>query len=396
MALLAIGDRGDRRVPFAAMLIASFLVGLSLVFNGERHGGPSAGNEVLFLWVALYAGYYFRGSALRVQLLAVALADAAALLIIAPGDIGYTRWLITTGGAVIAGTVVHRLRKRNDELLGELVEAGRTDQLTNLANRRGFDNTIGGALARSVRSGSPLALVLGDLDHFKRLNDTLGHVAGDEALELVGDVVAALIRRGDTAARLGGDEFAVILPDTDATAALALSERLRSRISEHRNGDGTVLSMSFGIAVAPIPCRTALELMRAADIALYAAKRAGGNQALYPSSTRLLRWWVKRTLTAPAKWIHRRRRHLDLTDPDLQACAATSLQTRGFVGSASALSELRAPTGTWVRRAERRPWKLLGAARYVSRSAVGWCTRMGRTNAVANIEMSCQAIATRS
>ncbi len=280
VVLLAIGDRVDRRVPFGAMLIASFLVGLSLVFNGERHGGPSAGNEVLFLWVALYAGYYFRGSALRVQLMAVAIADAAALLIIAPGDIGYTRWLITTGGAVIAGTVVHRLRKRNDELLGDLVEAGRTDQLTSLANRRGFDNAIGGALARSVRNGSPLALVLGDLDHFKRLNDTLGHLAGDEALELVGDVVAALIRRGDTAARLGGDEFAVILPDTDATAALALSERLRSRISAHRDGEGTVLSMSFGIAVAPIPCRTVLELMRAADIALYAAKRAGGNQAL--------------------------------------------------------------------------------------------------------------------
>jgi diguanylate cyclase (GGDEF)-like protein len=279
LLLVRFGHRMATSAPVGAMLLASCLVGLSLVFNGERHGGPSAGNEVLFLWVALYAGYYFRWSALLLQLAVIACVDAAALAIVAPGDVGYTRWLITTGGAALAGVVVHRLRRRNDELVGQLIEAGRTDQLTGLVNRRGYEEAIEAALARGARSGTPVALVLADLDRFKQLNDSEGHLAGDEALTAVGGVLTRLTRLGDTAARLGGDEFAVILAESDAADGLALAERLRAGVSETKTSAGAKLSVSVGIATAPTPCQDIAQLARAADLALYAAKRAGGDRA---------------------------------------------------------------------------------------------------------------------
>lgn len=279
LLLVRFGHRMGTSGPVGAMLLASCLVGLSLVFNGERHGGPSAGNEVLFLWVALYAGYYFGRGALLLQIVVIACIDAAALAIVAPGDVGYTRWLITTGGAALAGVVVHRLRRRNDELVGQLIEAGRTDQLTGLVNRRGYEEAIEAALARAGRSGASVALVLADLDHFKQLNDSEGHLAGDEALQAVGRVLTRLTRRGDTAARLGGDEFAVILAGSDAADGLALAERLRDGVSETETSAHSELSVSVGIATAPNPCQSFLQLARAADGALYAAKRAGGDRA---------------------------------------------------------------------------------------------------------------------
>ena len=279
LVLVRFGPRMGATVAVGAMPIASCLVGLSLVFNGERHGGPSAGNEVLFLWVALYAGYYFRREALLLNLLVVACVDALALMLVAPGDVGYTRWLITTGGAVIAGVVVQRLRRKNDALVGQLIQLGRTDQLTGLVNRRGFEEAIEAALARCARSGTPVALVLADLDNFKQLNDTGGHLAGDEALRAVGGVLAQVVRRGDTAARLGGDEFAVIVAEGDAAAGAALAERLRVGVGETSTSISTKLTVSVGIATAPSPCQGSLQLMRAADIALYAAKRAGGNRS---------------------------------------------------------------------------------------------------------------------
>jgi diguanylate cyclase (GGDEF)-like protein len=277
--LVRFGDRMGVAAPAGAMLLASGLIGLSLVFNGERHGGPSAGNEVLFLWVALFAGYYFGRGALVLQLVAIACIDAAALAIVAPGDVGYTRWLITTGGAVLAGVMVHRLRRRNDELVEQLIEAGRTDQLTGLANRRGYEEAIEAALARAARSGTSVALVVADLDRFKQLNDSEGHLAGDEVLTAVGRVLTRITRRGDTAARLGGDEFAVILAEGDAADGLALAERLRAGVGEAETSARSELSVSVGIATAPTPCQGLLELARAADAALYAAKRAGGDRA---------------------------------------------------------------------------------------------------------------------
>ena len=273
----------DRLPPWAYqgfMLLGSAIVSLSLYFNGERRGGPPADNEVLYLWVALYAGYFFTRAQVIAQLLAIGAGYAAALLVIQPGQIGVTRWLITVGMVSVAAGLVHLLKLRNDELLARLFKAARTDQLTGLANRQGFNERFEQELARGRRSGRPLALMLADIDGFKRLNDRLGHPAGDAALAEVGAVALQVGRAIDTVARIGGDEFAAILPDTDASGAFELAERLRGEVAGLPRRRGESLTMSFGVVEFPAHGRSAESLVRAADSALYEAKRRGRNRSV--------------------------------------------------------------------------------------------------------------------
>jgi diguanylate cyclase (GGDEF)-like protein len=130
-------------------------------------------------------------------------------------------------------------------------------------------------IERGARTGEPLALLIGDIDHFKALNDRFGHAAGDEALTTIGRVLLRECRAIDTPARIGGEEFAVVLPATEATAALTTANRLRRAISAIRDGNGNPLTISFGVAEHPGDGSTAADLVAAADRALYAAKAAG-------------------------------------------------------------------------------------------------------------------------
>ena len=145
------------------------------------------------------------------------------------------------------------------------------DPLTRLFNRRAFNQRLGVETARAMRYAHPLALVLCDLNGFKALNDTHGHAAGDEALEQVGRVMAAALRRADAAFRIGGDEFALILPETTDVEARAVIARVSAALSETRIGDQP-LSGTFGIAMCPHDGSEPQELYRTADAALYAGK----------------------------------------------------------------------------------------------------------------------------
>ncbi|MHB8233051.1 MAG: GGDEF domain-containing protein [Solirubrobacteraceae bacterium] len=272
-----------RRLPFAAYQAAMFagtiIVSLTLYFNGERLGGPAADNEVLYLWIALYAGYFFNRRQVLAQLVVLAGCYAGVLATIHPGQVGVTRWLITIGMVSTAATVVHTLKLHNDRLLARLSLAVHTDALTGLINRLGFDDSLRRELTRSGRTGNSLALIVADLDNFKGLNDRLGHPAGDAALRAVGEVSLGLGRAGDTMARIGGDEFAAILPDTDAEGAYAFAERLRIAIGELR-GLEAPLTISFGVAVARSGDRSPEALIRAADRALYEAKALGRDRSV--------------------------------------------------------------------------------------------------------------------
>lgn len=154
-----------------------------------------------------------------------------------------------------------------------------TDDLTDLANRRRFIESLGQEVARSARLETPLALVLFDLDHFKLVNDRCGHQVGDDVLRSAADVIRARVRETDLAARIGGEEFAVILPGTDLEGAVSLAENLRRDISVgvELPDDDLILTASFGVAEHH-PGEPAETLIGVADRALYRAKAEGRNR----------------------------------------------------------------------------------------------------------------------
>jgi two-component system, cell cycle response regulator len=162
----------------------------------------------------------------------------------------------------------------------QLFDAALRDPLTNAYNRRALLERMGADLAHANRHGEPYALVLWDLDHFKRINDGHGHLAGDHVLRGFAERVDDLIRQGDFFARYGGEEFALACRSTDAAQARALCERIRSAVEaepfEHE-GLRLRVTASAGIAVHRAE-QTAAQLIGRADAALYEAKRAGRNQ----------------------------------------------------------------------------------------------------------------------
>lgn len=157
------------------------------------------------------------------------------------------------------------------------------DGLTGLLNRRRLDEILPQYIAESRAHGTPLALILLDVDHFKTVNDIHGHLAGDDLLRSVGAAIQQRLRCTDVACRFGGDEFAVLLPRTDGPEALELAEHLRCAIVQSCSG-GTgarpSAAVSIGVAVCQDDHTDAAALLREADTALYAAKREGRNRAV--------------------------------------------------------------------------------------------------------------------
>jgi diguanylate cyclase len=173
--------------------------------------------------------------------------------------------LLTTLGYLVAW---------REEAERELALQASTDGLTGLLNRRSFEQRADEFLSAARRYHEPLALMLIDLDHFKRLNDARGHAAGDRALQLFAGVLAGCIRRGDLACRFGGEEFCVLLRRADAAAATVFDARLRAEVAQ-RNGAGPALTFSTGLAVVADTDADLASVLRRADAALYQAKHEG-------------------------------------------------------------------------------------------------------------------------
>lgn len=163
----------------------------------------------------------------------------------------------------------------------EVAHRARTDQLTGLPNRRYFDEQLARMLAEAERFEYSVSLVMLDIDHFKKVNDTYGHDAGDAVLKQVAGVVRERVRGIDVCARFGGEEIAVLLPNTGPGGAAGLAERLRAAIEAtvvRAGGRELRVTASFGIATYPSPVSRAHDLFAAADKELYAAKAAGRNR----------------------------------------------------------------------------------------------------------------------
>lgn len=180
------------------------------------------------------------------------------------------------GGTLLCLSILFSTREyvRSLRHAAAMRQLATTDPLTGLANRRSFTEVVTGILARSKRSGAPLALIVADLDHFKRINDTFGHDTGDRVLREVAQVIKTLCRQGDHSARWGGEEFVILLPDTPASGAAHFAERLRQQIATIEIAPGQPVTLSQGLTLHQA-ADSLDDLLRRADAALYRAKELG-------------------------------------------------------------------------------------------------------------------------
>jgi len=181
------------------------------------------------------------------------------------------------------GLALRDVRTRMVEEASRKERQALSDSLTGLPNRALFNELLEKALAECPR-GKRVGVLLMDLDRFKEINDSLGHFNGDRVIERVGERLKIIVRENDTVARLGGDEFAMLLPDiSDAGAATAAAHRVHKTLEEPFTAGGLALRVesSIGIALYPDHGDNAGKLMRAADVAMYASKKAHSGDAIY-------------------------------------------------------------------------------------------------------------------
>jgi diguanylate cyclase (GGDEF)-like protein len=187
-------------------------------------------------------------------------------------DRGLATWLASQASIALENARLHHTIQRQ----------ATTDDLTALVNRRRFLEALDGEIVRAEALGTPVAIVLVDLDHFKLVNDRFGHQAGDELLRQFAARALAHLRDVDVAGRLGGEEFGVVVPETNAAGAAAAAERLRLSLAVlplPAGAESALVTASFGVAER-VPAEGASDLLRRADAALYQAKRAGRNRVV--------------------------------------------------------------------------------------------------------------------
>jgi diguanylate cyclase (GGDEF)-like protein/putative nucleotidyltransferase with HDIG domain len=273
--------RGHARIGVAAypwiVALGTALITLAIHFRGN----PSAAHALFYIWLILYAGHFLSRRATFIQV-AVALAGYGLVLdqAVIPPQHTLEAWVLTFGSLVVACSLVFSLRGHVEATVGGLVDAARTDALTGLLNRRGFEEAFELELERARRGGHKLSVVIGDLDKFKHVNDRFGHHEGDRALARASEILRVEKRRIDTVARLGGEEFALIVPDTVDRRSFLLAERLRLSVRDEFADDPVKVTVSFGVASFPEHGTTRQELLGAADDALYAAKELGRDRTV--------------------------------------------------------------------------------------------------------------------
>jgi diguanylate cyclase (GGDEF)-like protein len=202
-------------------------------------------------------------------------------------DLGILITVVTAVNVVLAVFAVPTvLLARRFMMHAQLLEKSRIDTKTGLLNSSTWESEATAELARAIRTRSPLALALVDIDHFKAVNDSHGHLVGDKALRAVTDALRSQLRAYDLAGRFGGEEFTILLPHTTQANALIIAERLRTRIAampipirdDDPSGPSVRLTVSIGVTVLDNASRELTDLLADADTALYYAKENGRNK----------------------------------------------------------------------------------------------------------------------
>ena len=248
--------------------------------------------SIIMVWLGIIAirqgqvsGRYFLAAAL----VAMAGFTTTALAVwfgIAYSPLAYhaAGWGVVAEGILLALALAYRMRQYQSARL-HAERLARTDPLTSLSNRRAFLEYAGPVWSSARRSQRPLAVMMVDIDHFKSINDTHGHVMGDRVLQAVSRTLTEVCRGGDITARWGGEEFVILLPETSAAQAAQLAERLRVKIASLRLGSQRKpisLSASFGIAERIDQHDNLERLIHEADEWLYRAKTSGRNRVAGP------------------------------------------------------------------------------------------------------------------
>jgi diguanylate cyclase (GGDEF)-like protein len=230
--------------------------------------------------VALAAWYVGRGAGVAVAALAGLVWLAAGWSAgrrFSTGELAAWNTLVRFGFFVVTGLLLSALRASQDELR----RLARTDALTGLWGRQGFEDRLAHDLALSLRHSTPLTIVYIDVDDFKLINDEFGHAAGDDVLRRIAQVLRVSLRQADSAARLGGDEFALVLPETDPDGARQLIGKLAGELEAAMNGGAQGVSCSIGVVTLRQPGISTLAVVAAADAVMYRVKRSGKARVVY-------------------------------------------------------------------------------------------------------------------
>jgi diguanylate cyclase (GGDEF)-like protein len=252
---------------------------LASVVTAASHD-PATPFCLFYLWVTVVSCHFLPVRRAVPQMLVVTPCYAAALAL-TDGAFPWFRWALLSITVLVVGASVTAMRARLAALVGVLADSARTDPLTGLRNRRAFEETLAVELERAARTGDTVSLIIGDLDHFKAVNDDFGHPVGDEVLSRAADAVARAVRRVDVPFRMGGEEFAVIAPTTDLASAHLLAERIREEVATAFQESGPrEVTISLGIAAYPEHGPDGVSLVAQADAACYQAKARGRNRSV--------------------------------------------------------------------------------------------------------------------
>lgn len=271
--LITFGSRMPRMAIGALGPIGVALIAMALATTNTPGDGA-----VLYMWPVLWQCYFFgrRGTVLIIA--SVAVSHGVALGVMAHGDLD--RWIDVMSAVTVVGAVVQLLSDRNHRLLERISAEARVDELTQLLNRRGFDEAVERELARAARDQASIGVALFDLDFFKRVNDEFGHETGDRVLQRFAECLRGSLRPTDMAARMGGEEFVALLPGADLEQTREYTERVRRALalaSDHPGIPRVTVSAGASAALAPPSLE---EPLRRADVALYAAKARGRNRTV--------------------------------------------------------------------------------------------------------------------
>jgi diguanylate cyclase (GGDEF)-like protein len=279
IGLLVLATPGRRAVVHGGAMAGIVLLGLMLGTSNSL--GPTA---FFLLWPLVHLAYFSSRARARVGL-ALMVVTVGVASAVNPYEVNrMDAFLGTVVSLGLMTGLVRLMTERELALRQALADAANTDALTGLLNRRGIEPELERLLALGHQAGGGLAIVMVDLDHFKRYNDRHGHLAGDAALRRVARALTAAAATGDRVARFGGEEFTVALSGADDPAAHAYAGRVMAALRAEDVADDLRVTISVGIATLGPDGATTDALLRRADEALYRAKAAGRDRVASASA----------------------------------------------------------------------------------------------------------------